>query len=734
MSCSTTFHDNCVSATNAERRQPIGPYESLNPVAISGPLEVWNILFHRRGFLVLIGCIGTLLGFAVTLFTLPKFQARASVEVVTLNQDFLNAKSNSPLSDSNVEADVSEVQTQMRLLQGDMLLEHTLSRLDPLILQRLVDVRPPLWKRFFTYRPDPAIAHERMLSRVASNLQIRAVPQTRVIESRYESPDPEAAAIFLNTLMGEVIHETIDARRKTSEQTIAWFDTQLNDVKEKLQRSEHELQRYARSEKLMIMGDKGNVSEERLRQLQQDLEAARSERISKQTRFEIAANSPPDSLPDVLSDERLRDSQSTLTDLQRQSAQLSSALTPEHYKLQRIQAEIAVLETAIRDQRTAVLERIRNDFTEAQRREALLSNAYSIQTKLINSESERAIQYDILKHEVDANRQLYDGTLQRFSEAAMLNGVPTSNIRLVDSARVPRSPSKPNILLSSLTGLFTSLLFGGAYVALCDRADRRLQQWGEASFYLSVPELGVIPSATDGSKRLLHRLLGIHSPRPDGNDVVVLDGKCPRLADSFRSALISVIFALGTPEQSKVIVVTSPGEGEGKSTLASNLAIAGAEVGRRVLLVDADMRRPRMHQVFGLANDLGLSNIVQDMVTGQNGLEHMLHKTHIPRLTVLCSGSMRTIGSSLFSTAEMGDLVRRLRIDFDLVIVDTPPALQIPDARVLGKLADGVILVVRANRTTRDLALATLQRFAGDGTRVLGAVLNDWSRNTASNA
>ena len=707
--------------------------------AVRGPLEIWNVLFRKKTFLAVVACTGALLGFVTTLFTPRMFQARSTIEVVSLNQDFLNAKNNSPIAQNDMAPDVSEVQTQITLLQSDLLLDHTLRKFPASFSRRLVGSYPPWPARLFPSRPDPFREHERTLSLVARNLQIRAVPQTRIIEARYESPDPNASALFLNALADEFIHEAVEARRKMSEQTTEWLRAQLTDRKDKLQKSEDQLQQYARDNNLMIVGDEGNVSEERLKQLEHELEAARTDRITKQTRFEMISNNSPESIPDILNDQQLQDSKSQLIVLRRQLAELISSLLPSHPRVERIQAQIDVLEAAVREQRSTVLNRIKKEFEEAQRKESMLSDAYRGQIKIVNSESERAVQYHILKREVDTNRQLYDAMLQRFNQAAMVSGSPASNIRLVDPARVPRRPSRPNVLLASLTGLFIFVFMGGTYVVVHDSADRRLQQWGETSFYLSIPELGVIPSA-EGNNRFLNRLRGLTPSEPDRNgvmpivpspnfgsdlDTVVWDNKYSSLADSFRSALISVVFSRGTSNESQVVVVTSPAEGDGKSTVACNLAIAGAELGHRVLLVDADMRKPRVHRAFGVPNDYGLSNIVQCGNTEQKVLKCAFKSTHVPRLTVLCSGSARTTGPGLFAAVAMTELVRRFRGEFDLVIFDSPPALQIPDARMLGKQADGIIMVVRADRTTRDVALATVQRFAADGTRVLGTVLND---------
>jgi polysaccharide biosynthesis transport protein len=586
--------------------------------------------------------------------------------------------------------------------------------------------------------PQPVDAREQALAYAKGSLKVRAAGQTRVVEVTADSTDPRAAADFVNTLANEFIDQSLEARWKMMERTSDFLSRQIDDMRARLERSEDHLQSYAQQAGLLFTSDeKTNVSEQKLLQVQQALSAAQTDRISKESRWEMATSSPAEALPDILNDSNLRDYQIKLTELQRQLAELGETFTPEHPKVKRVQAQIAPLQAALERERGNILKRIRNEYDEALQREKLLTTDYASQRRVVTGEGEKAIQYNILKREVDSNRQLYDAMLQQLKQASVASALRASNIRVLDPAQTPKSPYKPDIPLNSALGLLSGLFVGAAFVIMRERADRSIQVPGETAMYLNVPELGIIPSDSTGL-RVRVRLVGskkvadTKSTRPalpSGKARVELatwHRKPSVVAESFRATLVSILFSGDRKKRPRVIVVTSSAMGEGKSTVVSNLGIAVAEVNHKVLLIDADLRRPRMHEIFGLKNDVGLSDMLRIKDTDPLP-EGIIQETGVPDLYVLTSGSKSSAATSLLYSNRVPEVLSRLREQFETIIVDTPPMLQIPDARVLGRMVDQVILVVRVGKTTRDAAQAACQRFAEDGTKVLGTILNDWN-------
>jgi capsular exopolysaccharide synthesis family protein len=278
-----------------------------------------------------------------------------------------------------------------------------------------------------------------------------------------------------------------------------------------------------------------------------------------------------------------------------------------------------------------------------------------------------------------------------------------------------------------------------AFVVTRERADRTLQEPGDSQYFLNVPELGIIPAAETARGR--HYYLGRKKDEETGRSLVALRAepisqRTPELvtwqekpsmvAEAFRVVLTSILFSGQNGTRPKILVLTSPSPREGKSTVTSNLAIAMAQVNKRTLLIDADLRRPRQDAIFQVPNDRGLSDFLGGTYVADQAKE-IIRETKIPGLYILPSGPSSPIASNLLFSKAMPDLLEHLKQDFDMVLIDTPPMLQMPDARVLGRMAGAVILVLRAGSTTRDAALAARQRFAEDKTNLLGTILNDWN-------
>ncbi len=430
-----------------------------------------------------------------------------------------------------------------------------------------------------------------------------------------------------------------------------------------------------------------------------------ADRAAKQSRYELTANTPPESLPEVLDDKAMGDYQSKITELRRQLAELSDSLTPAHYKVTRTQAQITSLETALNRQRANVIARIRNEYEGAVRREKLLTRDYAYQSKHVAGQSEKAVHYNILKREVDTGRQLYDGMLQKGKEYGIASAMQASNVRVVDAAVPPRLPYKPDFPLNSGLGLLAGLFLGVMFVVIRERADRTIQAPGEAGLYVNAPELGIIPSASMDAlrkqyysgRRLLHASRHKHaeSVAEGGQSVelVTFQRKPSLIAESFRTVLASILFSGENGDHPRVIVLASPAPKEGKTTVVSNLALALAEVHRRVLLIDADLRKPRMHDIFGVSNEHGLVDVL--MAPGPlNGQEGLVCETIYPGVYVMPAGPVEHAIFNLLYSPRLPELLSRFRKEFDIVLIDTPPMLNMSDARVLGRLADGVILVV----------------------------------------
>ena len=735
-----------LSEFNSRAGQRLVPYKHTEPSLSEAPdapgydslVDYWHILFRHRIILLKFAAAGLLGAILISLIQTPIYRVRTSLEIQ--GASFMETKNGND-SGENYASPESYVETQVKLLQSETLLEHVIDKL------KLQNDQPTTgWHAFMsrlrhTFQlPSSSKLPERekLMREIQKNLTVRTSGNSRLLEVTYESPDPKGAADFANTLVSEFIELSQEERWKAAQGTAEWLTNHLDKMKSQLEQSEAALQDYARTSGLSFTSEKDNLAENRLKELGDELSKAQADRITNQAKFEGARSKPADSLPEVLEDANMRDYRQKLTQLQTQYAELSATLTPQHYKVQRVQAEIDALKAEMQKERGNVLHRVSDEYSAALRRETLLSKAHDEQQRVVADQSDKAIHYDTLKRDVDSNRHLYEIMLQRVKEASLAAAMRDSNAMVVDRARPPLLPYRPSLPMNSAIGLCSGVLFGFGFILLRERVDRRISAPGDAQVYLDLPELGVIPLDETAIPRQLPNSLNPRRPAPvlprsrtDWPELATWKRKPSLVAECARTALSSILLPTDNGEGPQVIVITSACPGDGKTTVACNLTFAVAEIGRKVLLIDGDLRRPRLHRVFGVGNNWGLS----DVLRGDGPLEnvpitHLVRETEVPGLYLLPGGSCGVTPSNLFYSPRMATLLKRLRAEFDMILMDAPPMIHLADARVLGNLSDGVVLVIRAGQTTTESALCACQRFAEDGTRVLGTILNSWDPRT----
>jgi succinoglycan biosynthesis transport protein ExoP len=674
------------------------------------PLDaVFGVLLRRKWFIGAAAVLGVAAGIGYSLLATPVYRARTSLQLQGFNDAFL--RDVIPVSPTLANATAEQyLQNQVKLLQSETLARRVAERLSP-------------------------GAGEKSMKAVKSAIKVQPSLQSQVIELFYDALDPEDAARGANAAAREFIALNREARDELVRDTTEWLTNETAGLKQKLEKSSRELQEFARSSGLVFAGGQSTLAEDGIRQLQQSLAAAEADRATKQARYEAAMASATEGIPDVLATEPLRQYQAQREDLRRQLADLLTVFTPAHYKVQRVQAQLAQIERSIAGERKEILGRLATDYAAAAGRERLLKEAQAKQLKEVEQQAETSREYAVRKHEVDSTQALFDFMLQKVKEAGAASALRASNVRVIDPARRPEAPYLPNVPLNVAIGLAFGLCTGVGLVFVRERTDR-LKQPGDA-LLLNVPELGAIPSARDDRALGYARRSLLPRRRPAGElALVTWEEESSLLSESFRTTLASILFSsnLAMPRatqggrfQGRVLVVTSGNAMEGKTTVLTNLGIALAETNRRVLLVDADLRRPTLHRVFDICNDWGLTDLLQNAdAAGGAGIESVARSTRVPNLWVMPSGPGAEAIPRLLYSANLKGLLRRLRAEFDLILVDTPPMMLYSDTRVIGRMSDGVVFIVRANRTSRDDLRSACRRFAQDGIPLLGTILNDW--------
>src|SRR5450755_434602 len=559
-------------------------------------------------------------GLLVTFLMSPSYKAKTLLEVSAENQDFISKNIDPNSSASTMD---SYLETQTKLLGSETVADRVVASLLA-DASRYKEGRKGGFAKIREWLGlgQPGKSLESQIRKTLGTLKVKAEGQSTLISITVSGPSPEIAADTANAVANQHMAALQDARWASVTQTSEFLGKQVEALRRKLQTSEDQLQEYARTKGLIYTSDTSRESfvSEKLRAIQQDLEKAEADRADKQAQLELINSSPPDSLPRVLDDGTLREDKSRLTDLRRQLADLSATLTPNHYKVKEVESQIASLEKQADQERAGIVTRIQNDFRAAQRREQLLRNSYELQLGLVTDQSGKEIRYNILKREVDANRDLYQSMLQRIKEAGVVSALRASNIRIVDPAKTPLLPDQPNLLLNTGIALLLGCMFSVLFVLMRERADRSIRAPGETSLLLQVPELAIIPSArrdirtqiVSNSSRIAQAFSGsspkrLASGSDLSNDLLTNSLQTGSIvAESFRSAVTSILL-WGREEAlaHKVLVVTSAHSGAGKTTSVLNLGLGLVESGRRVLLIDGDLRLPRLGRIFGLETASG---------------------------------------------------------------------------------------------------------------------------------
>ncbi|HXJ38537.1 MAG TPA: polysaccharide biosynthesis tyrosine autokinase [Bryobacteraceae bacterium] len=711
------FRDAAPLSSPADQRdylEPASPLQSEDTGIIRQAIAAMRS--HWIAF-VLIVIVCTSASLLLSLTKPPVYRARALVEVLGVNENFLNLHSVEP-NTVNTEATGSietYLRTQLEILQSETVVGRVIDKLH-------LDTRPEYQaapagtvnRLYSSLGKAPAVranARENAISAAMANLRVQTSKQASMLAVSFGSTDRQLAAAFVNELTEQYNEEAFRSRLSATNRTGEWLQSQLLDAKRKLEASEAALQAANRSMGLLATDSGGSVAEEKLRQLQQELSKAEADRIEKQSLYEMTQTNSQN-LPAVLDDGPLREYQMKLADLRRQEAEQSVLLTPTSYKVERLHAQIQELESTLAKERSNISGRIRNNYEAATVRESLLRTMYAKQTTAVEELSRKMVGYNTFKHAVESSRLMYDSMLQKVNDVGVASAVRASNVRVVDPASVPTVPSEPNIPLNLAIGFTSGLLLGICWVAARESRNSRFSRPGRVGLLLRVPELGVVPSISRApEKRLTINAAAGKTAMPS------------LLTDSFR-AIVTSLLCSGRPV--RVLTVTSPGPGDGKTTISANLAASLAGIGQKVLLIEGDPRSQRLQDALGAEGKLGLSDLAaNNLPVEESALASYVQPTKIPGVFLLSTGTKPEDIPFLLYSRKTELLLRQFRPTYDTIIFDTPPLLLAPEARVCGRLSDGVVLVLRAERTTREMAIACQTRLAEDGTTLLGTILND---------
>ena len=502
-----------------------------------------------------------------------------------------------------------------------------------------------------------------------------------------------------------------------------WLSKQLSDLQIKVEVSEEKLVKYQKEHGIVGTDEKQNTITSKLDDLNKELTSAESERIQKQAIYQLTMSGDPEMISTVAQDSFLQSLRVQQAELKNQLAQATVQLGSEYPKVLELKNNLQQVDSTIDVEMKKTLGRIHNDYVGALGREKMLLQAFERQKEDANQLSQNAIEYNLLKRDTDSNRQLYDSLLEKLKEAGLSAGLSATNIRIVDLASPPGAPFTLDIPRNLGIGLLLGLTGGVALAFFLEAKDSTVRTLEQAEIITSLPSLAIIPTAQNvllSNKHNGKGLLG--SGLQDNEEAAALAYTRPHseAAEAYRALRTSIL--LSCPDAPpKLILVTSPLPQDGKTTTSVNFAIVLAQEGRRVLLVDADIRRPTIHKILGIRPPAGLTSVLAGSVAPASVI---LPSPQLPNLFVLPAGPPFPQPSELLSSTRMKHLLSEWRELFDHVIIDSPPILTVTDAVRLSVEVDQVLLIARSRKTGKAALRRASVLLAQVNAHVLGIVIN----------
>jgi len=710
--------------------RPMGPQFHSEPSSHESTAGEYLRILIKRKWMV-IACFATIFSVVAiaSLKTTPIYDASGTI-AINKPDSTLNFQNSGTLSLDYY--DPTELDTEVKILQSDLLALQVVRALN---LDRTPG-QAPATSSSLDLAPDPLQSDparaSSMIGEFKGNLRVNLSPNTRIIEVHYRSPDPQMAANVVNTLMQTYVENNFKARFESTMQASDWLSKQLVDLQMKVETSQEKLVRYQKEHEILGTDEKQNITMEKLDELNKELTAAESVRMDKEALYRIVESGDPDAIASSaaeVEDEGSGAQSSTAllgllrakqADLKIQAAELSTQFGPSYPKLTQLNNQLKEIDSQIQGEMRKIVSKVRGQYTAAMQREEMLHQSLDKQKQEVNKLNESAIEYSLLKRDVDTNRQLYEGLLQKLREAGVSAGLKSNNFRIVDGARPPTAPVEPNIPRNLLFASVLGLASGIGLAFLLEGLDNTVRTTEQAQMISGVPSLGMIPlgskSANEGPnpKRL------VIATSKEAVELVTQVRPQSQMAESYRALRTSLLLSnLGAPP--KVIMVTSALPQEGKTTTSINTAVVLAQKGVRVLLVDADMRRPSIHKTLGMGPHSGLSNVL----TGSTTLDQAITRTAVlPNLFVLPAGTPPPNPAELLASSNMKDVLEQLKEQYDHIVIDTPPSLSVTDAVVLSPRADAVVLVIRSGQTTKQALRRSRDILTQVNAKIVGVLLN----------
>ena len=671
----------------------------------------WNILVKRRW--LALGVLAAVLVFSLlkTLDETPIYRATAMLQIDNYEQQVV--QQGNVDADAYYGSDDQFFETQIQLLRGYELAERVADQLN-LDEQTLAGQYPPGWLARVKnlVRPAPAAAPpkpggaktslEAATGVVRSGLIIEPVPNSRLVRVHFDSAAPGFAAMMANAVAEGAVAKGLDRRLGATTYAKSYLEDQIKQLKSRLEESELALVEFARKEGIVYAGGGQSLAVQNLSELSGQLSNLQAQRIGAEARWSQAQAATGAALPaNLLKDpvlQKLTDQRSLLRGQYQQKLQI---LLPNYPEMLQLKAQLDDLNKQIADQLGEIRSSLKAEYDAALNQENLLNKQLSALREQALDVDSRSIRYTILKREVDTNRQLYDNLLQRYKEVGVASDVQINNIAVVEHARVPGGPYRPDLSANMMRGLMVGLLLGILAALGAEFLDDTLKTPEDIEKRLKLPVLGIIPKLV---KQTVAQ--AVDDPRSG-------------FSEAYRSARTALQFSTGKGVP-KVLLITSAGPGEGKSVTALTLARNFSRLGKRVLLIEGDLRNPSLGRSLAIRADKGMSNLL----AGAASINEVVLKTDDKKLDVILSGPLPPSPTELLSGTKLVSLLTVASEHYDQIVIDGPPVMGLADALLLANASDGTLLMVHSGKTRVHTATSAVKRLATAHAHLVGSLLS----------
>jgi exopolysaccharide transport family protein len=633
-------------------------------------------------------------------------------------------------------------QTQFRILESRTLAARVLRDLalenDPRFLS---GSQPGLLQRAMAavrgwFSPAPASDPEsqelgvdpRLIDLYLELFEVEPVKNSRLVRVRFSTHDPGLSAQIANAHANAYIQQGMEGRYHATGDAQQFLETKLTELKLKVETTEGALNRYRKEHHIISLDNRENIVVGRLDDLNKRLTTAQAERIQYESQYRLITTRNYEALPAVIDSPLIQHLKQTASELEAKYAQMGEKFKPAYPTMQQLKGEVEAAHARIDAEIKKVVGGIESGYMAAKGREEELRIQLEAQKNTALDQKENSVDYNMLKRDVDTSHALYESTLARMKETTVADSLRVSNVTIVDKAESPLYPSRPKRTLNLLLSLVAGLTLGTALAFFFEYLDNTLKTPEEVERFVRVPALGVVP--TFASSTAPRQPSAAHVPALTAHDglpreLVTLHHGRSVVSEAYRTIRTAILLS-SADNAPRLMLITSGQAGEGKTITAINTAITLAQSGARVLVVDADMRRPRCHRVLGTENGHGLSTLL----TGQGELRDAVRPTKIDNLFLISSGPVPPNPAELVGSVKMRETLALLREGFDYVLIDSPPVLPVSDGVLLSTMVDGVVLVTRGQHTPKDVVQRARDRLQYARAKILGVVLNNVNVNS----